>query len=206
MRIKNLLFLFLLTCVTVMAATAQNSSNLYAKVKRLEGQGNGGNWLNMTEATRDSIMSGAPWKVQTVEYEPGTTPVQVRVYNPVDLKDFDYRLKINPVINSLDSSLVDTSSHWVLEWYQNGTLMGSYTSHNSIGNGTEEFLEGHGIAITVKDQLFSVRDEGLKDYVDERGGATFQNNSWFANLFQLGLAVTAAFCQEMSAAGRSVFQ
>ena len=107
MRIKNLLFLFLLTCVTVMAATAQNSSNLYAKVKRLEGQGNGGNWLNMTEATRDSILAGAPWKVQTVEYEAGTTPVQVRVYNPVDLKDFDYRLKINPVINSLDSSLVD---------------------------------------------------------------------------------------------------
>lgn len=189
MRIKNLLFLFLLTCVTVMAATAQNSSNLYAKVKRLEGQGNGGNWLNMTEATRDSILAGAPWKVQTVEYEAGTTPVQVRVYNPVDLKDFDYRLKINPVINSLDSSLVDTSSHWVLEWYQNGTLMGSYTSHNSIGNGTEEFLEGHGIAITVKDQLFSVRDEGVKDYVDERGGATFQNNSWYSQLDLVGSIV-----------------
>ena len=44
-------------------ATAQQSGQLYVKVKRLEGQGNGGNWLNLTASSRDSIMAGAPWKV-----------------------------------------------------------------------------------------------------------------------------------------------
>ena len=95
----------------------------------------------------------------------------MRVYNPVDLKDFDYRLKINPVINSLDSSLVDTSSHWVLEWYQNGTLMGSYTSHNSIGNGTEEFLEGHGIYAVAFQKLLCPVPDGIMGGIASHKGS-----------------------------------
>ena len=43
--------------------SAQQSAQLYVKVKRVEGQGNGGNWLNLTAASCDSIMAGAPWKV-----------------------------------------------------------------------------------------------------------------------------------------------
>lgn len=170
----------------------QSTDHLYAKVKRIEGQGNGGNWLNLTEATRDSIMAGAPWKVQTLEYEAGTTPVQVRVYNPVDLKNYDYVLKINPVRNATDTSLVDTSSHWVLEWYQNETLMGSYTSHYSIGDGREEFLEGHGIAITVKNHPFGVRDNKLATFVKNNGGGTYRNNAWYAQPDLVGSLVKYA--------------
>ena len=169
---------------------AQESNTLYAKVKRLEGQGNGGNWLNMTAATRDNIMMGAPWKVQTVEYEAGAAPVLVRVYNPADLKDYDYYLKINPVQNSLDNSLVDTAAHWTLEWYQGGTLLGTFTSQYSIGEGIEEYLDGHGIAITVKNHPFMVRDADLANYVNDNGAGTYKNNAMFAQPDLVGSLVT----------------
>lgn len=180
MKKSTILFSIILLCVFGIVAQAQESLNMYAKVKRLEGQGNGGNWLNMTEATRNSIMSGAPWKVQDVEYEAGTTPVLVRVYNPVDLKDFDYRLKINSIQNPLDNSLLDSSAHWTLEWFQNGTLLGSYVSQYSIGEGVEEFVGGHGIAIIVKNHPFMVRDRSLANYITSNGGETYRNNAWYA--------------------------
>jgi len=55
----GLLLAFILN-IGQLTLLAQEQSQLYAKVKRVEGQGNGGNWLNITAATRDNIMSGAP--------------------------------------------------------------------------------------------------------------------------------------------------
>lgn len=158
-KYKNLKVLFLFfSLFSAFTVFSQNNESLYPKVTRLEGQGNGGNWLNISDATRNSILSGAPWKVQQVEYNHGTSPVVVRVYNPAELKNYDYRLKIQPHQNSKDNSLVDSAAHWILEWWQDGDLVGSYTSQNVIGDGTEEFLEGHGLAIVVKNRPFVVYD------------------------------------------------
>ena len=169
---------------------AQESNHLYAKVKRLEGQGNGGVWLNLTEATRDNIMAGAPWKVQQPEYDNGTSPILVRVSNPADLKDYDYKLVIAPTANSLDTSLIDQTAHWTLTWYQNGTEVGSYTSQHGIGDGVEEVISGHGIAITVKNAPFVIHDEQLATYVNDNGGYTFRNNSWYAQPDLIGSALS----------------
>lgn len=166
---------------------AQQSGQLYAKVKRLEGQGNGGNWLNLTAASRDSIMAGAPWKVQQPEYEYGTSPVLVRIIDPSSLQQFDYTLKINPVVNSLDSSLVDTSAHWTLTWYQNGEPIGDYVSQYSIGQGKEEVIDGHGIAITVKNRPFMVHDTSLYNHID--GNYTYANNARYAQPDLIGSEV-----------------
>ena len=185
----GLLLAFILN-IGQLTLLAQEQSQLYAKVKRVEGQGNGGNWLNITAATRDNIMSGAPWKVQTVEYEAGTAPILVRMYNPTDLKDYDYYLKINPVQNSLDNSLLDTAAHWTLEWYQGGTFLGSITSQHSIGEGIEEFVDGHGIAITVKNHPFTIHDNKLAEYLHENGGATYQKNAWYAQPDLVGSLVS----------------
>lgn len=190
MRKTNFLFLFFFVFVTGMVVQAQETSNLYAKVQRLEGQGNGGTWLNMSATTRDQIMAGAPWKVQTVEYDAGTTPVLVRIYNPLDLKDYDYRLTINPTQNALDNSLVDTSAHWILEWYQNGSLVGNYVSQHSIGEGVEEFIVDHGIAVLVKNKAFSVWNDELDSYIQANGGYTYRNIAHFAQPDFLGSMVS----------------
>jgi hypothetical protein len=153
-----MLFLFY-----IFSATAQDNTPLYVKVKRLEGQGNGGNYLNITADTRDRIMAGAPWKVQDVEYEAGASPIIVRMYNPIHVRpNCTYQLKITPLQNNRDNSLIDTSAHWTLYWYDElDSVSGSYVSQHSIGEGIEEFVEGHGIAITVKNHPFSIYDVGV---------------------------------------------
>ncbi len=168
-------------------ATAQQSGQLYVKVKRLEGQGNGGNWLNLTASSRDSIMAGAPWKVRQPEYECGTSPVLVRVIDPTALQTYDYFLNIDPVANSLDSSLVDASAHWTLTWCQNGTPMGSFVSQYTIGEGKEEVVEGHGIAITVKNRPFMIYDTLLDHHIG--GNRTYANNAQYAQPDLIGSEV-----------------
>jgi hypothetical protein len=166
--LKNPLFvgvsLLLLFCIKT-TVFAQNDQQLFPKVTRMEGQGNGGNWLEISDDARNTIMSGAPWKVQQVEYKYGLSPISVRVYDITHLQDYDYRLKINPVQNSYDTSLVDASAHWTLEWWQWGSLVGSYTSQSTIGEGEEEFIDGHGIAIKVQNSPFIVHDQKLKNTV-----------------------------------------
>ena len=177
-------FVFFFSC-----GYAQESEHLYAKVKRTEGQGNGGTWLNLTEATRDSIMAGAPWKVQQPEYDFGTTPIKVRVSDPNALKNYDYVLKINPTANASDNSLVDNNAHWTLIWVQNGIQVGSYISQHSIGEGVEEEIEGHGIAVTVANHPFAIHDEKLAQYVSNNGGGTYRNNAWYAQPDLIGSAM-----------------
>lgn len=180
---------------------AQETMQLYPKITRMEGQGNGGNWLDLTQATRDRIMSGAPWKTQNVEYENGSSPVKVRVYNPAELKDYDYRLKLlpqhfGPDTNMVptnvitDSSLVSNKAHWILEWWQNDTLVGSYISRYTLGEGTEEFVEGHGIAITFRNSPFMIYDENLKRFVEQKfGGNTYANNAYYTQPNLIGSTV-----------------
>lgn len=157
---------------------AQEDNYLYPKVKRLEGQGNGGVWLNLTQATVDNIVSNV--RVQQPEYESGTSPIVVRVSNPADLKEYDYVLKLSPQHDQGDASLVDNNAHWTLTWYQNGNQLGSYTSQHSIGEGVEEEIAGHGIVITVKNHPFSFYGTQMNHYIEANGGGTYRNNAWYA--------------------------
>ena len=166
---------------------AQQSDQLYVKVKRLEGQGNGGNWLNLTAASRDSIMAGAPWKIQHPEYEYGTSPVLVRVIDPAALQTYHYTLKIDPVADSLDSSLVAASAHWTLTWYHNGAPIGSYASQHTIGEGREEVIDEHGIAIMVKNRPFMIYDTSLAQYIGDN--YTYANNARYAQPDLIGSEV-----------------
>ena len=180
---------FIVMIVGISGLFAQEANYLYPKVKRLEGQGNGGNWLELTESTRNNIMAGAPWKVQQPEYEPGASPIIVRVTNPAERQPYEYQLGIIPA-GSLDGSMVGDSSHWVLKWYLDGTLSGLYLSQFTIGEGKEEIIPGHGIAITVKDQPFSIHDKNLATYVNNHGGQTYQKNAWYAQPDLIGSQVT----------------
>lgn len=183
----GILFTFILNLADS-PLVAQESGQLYVKVKRTEGQGNGGNWLNLTPATANSIMSGAPWRVQQPEYEYGTSPILVRVSDPTAVKNYDYTLKINPIAAN-DNSLIDSSAHWILEWSQNGQPLGSYTSQHTISEGIEEEIMGHGISVLVKNQPFAIHDKNLANYVAQNGGNTYKNNAWYAQPDMIGSAI-----------------
>ena len=62
-----------------------------AVVTRLDGVGNGGVFLDMSEETRQAIMDGT--FDGSITYRPGRGPIDVQVFNPLDVKDGAFELR-----------------------------------------------------------------------------------------------------------------
>jgi hypothetical protein len=67
------------------------------QVKRIEGQGNGGNFLDMTQASVDEIFSSPTNSVQNPVYEAGKGPIDVTVYDPWAVKAGSFELAFSGV-------------------------------------------------------------------------------------------------------------
>lgn len=179
-------FIFSIILVMWMCCVVAQNANLCPTVSQIEGQGNGGNFLYLTLNTRDAIMAGAPWKVQNVEYLSGFSPVSVRVIDPTQLHpEYDYRLKINPIADAYDSSLISQEAHWTLEVLNGSTIVETYQSANTIGQAEEEVIPGHGIAITIKNHPFSIYTERFQQYA-EYPNVSYVNNAKYAQVDLLG--------------------
>ena len=156
------------------------------KIRRVAGQGNGGNALRLTpEAEAQAFALGRP--SGGAEYAPGAGPFTIKVVDPKLVKPYDYRLVINT-----DTTVRDTigsgpnTTILVKEWELYGRPSGSgapyqliYTSWAAISasewdykkntwdflqnrflKGNERVIPGHGISISVRDVL----DPGAKFY------------------------------------------
>lgn len=84
-----------------------------ALVQRLEGQGNGGNYIDLTPATIDKIMSSANFYADTLDYTTGFDPIGLKITDPLLLKEADFELKINDTI-PYNGVNVSTQAWWVL--------------------------------------------------------------------------------------------
>ncbi|MBU0763216.1 MAG: hypothetical protein KJ607_00110 [Bacteroidetes bacterium] len=71
------------------------------EITRIEGLGTGHNYIKITDETHDAIMSGAPWKAETVEYQPGYGPIQIKVVDPLNVIEEDFILRFNPHPDSI---------------------------------------------------------------------------------------------------------
>jgi hypothetical protein len=63
------------------------------EVKRIEGQGNGGNNIDLTQNTIEKILAGAGF-TDTLDYEKLFDPIGFRVTDPLALKEADFELQI----------------------------------------------------------------------------------------------------------------
>ncbi len=181
---KILLFSCLLTIGLL--STAQNVF-ITPKVTQTEGQGNGGRFLYLSDETRNDIMAGAPWKVQDVTYHYGGGPILVKVVDPQQIHtEYDYRLKILPVTDAYDNSLISNDAHWKLEVLNsNGDVVEAIQSQHTIGEGIEEEIQGHGISIQVKNRPFSIYRENSR-IAAAYPNVTYSNNVQFAQSDLIG--------------------
>ncbi len=62
------------------------------KITRLEGQGNGGNKLTLTQASEDEIVATG-FKADP-QYESGQGPISIKVVDPLNVKPADFRFKL----------------------------------------------------------------------------------------------------------------
>ena len=180
--------ILLLNCLLFMGLfiTAQNIF-IMPKVTQTEGQGNGGRFLFLSDETRNNIMAGAPWKVQDVKYHNGSSPIMVKVVDPLQIHtEYDYRLKILPVTDTYDNSLISNNAHWKLEVLNsNGDIVETIQSQHTIGEGIEEVISGHGISIQVKNHPFSIYQDNARQAANYPN-VTYSNNTIFAQPDLLG--------------------
>ncbi len=116
------------------------------KITRIEGQGNGGLVIDMTQASIDAIMQGAPWKNLTPEYQNNAGPLNVKVIDPLNVKPGDYILKFKVRDTATGDIKVDSNWMWTL-YYNN--YADSINSDQTINVANEQLLLDHGLSMTV---------------------------------------------------------
>ncbi len=162
------------------------------QITRLEGQGNGGFALELTKATRDEIMKGAPWKVDAVEYEKNAGPIDVRVVDPLKVKPYDFILKIQNTDESAEE--VTDTAIWVLDVIDEyGSVIETISADSgvTINDINEQILFDYGISINIKDAPFVINQTEISNWINEfQGGMTFTNQMRYAQVNAITSSIT----------------
>ena len=124
-------------------------------IKRIEGRGNGGNYMRLTKESEDIALSSASnYRDVQPTYEAGRGPIDVKVIDPQKIQPADWELRIignlqnsaDTVNNSVSSRGLDTFSLWELK---NITTNDVIYSERDIRRPNEQILEKYGISINI---------------------------------------------------------
>ncbi|HHU46556.1 MAG TPA: T9SS type A sorting domain-containing protein [Bacteroidales bacterium] len=156
-------------------------------ITRIEGQGNGGFFCEISQKTKEQIMAGYPWKVDEIEYEKDAGPIGVKVIDPLKLQARDYIIKfVEPAAND-----VTENTSWILEYTNENGEIDTLSSQSTISLLNEQLILSHGIAITILNKPFEI----LQKEVAENsifGTKTYQNLAKFAQVQLIGSSITYA--------------
>ncbi len=129
------------------------------KITRIEGTGNGGNALQMTPASEDSAMMAGVDRVLHPQYIEGAGPVNVKVVDPVMLKEADWELSITGplakgiTLDQVDSAvqfgIKDSTGTWKLTMMDGSTPVTIYSEQN-INVLNEQLLQQYGLSLEIK--------------------------------------------------------
>ena len=116
------------------------------KITRVEGQGNGGLELTMTQNSENAILNGIDYRSSEIEYEAGSGPIEITVVDPVSVVAGTYTLKLDsPQVSN--QNFVESYYGWTLE-DDNGDIISS--SEKSITIGDNQFIDELGLSFKIK--------------------------------------------------------
>jgi hypothetical protein len=113
-----------------------------AVITRLDGIGLGGNFVEISDETRDAILKGT-FKGE-ITYKPGKGPISINIYNPLEVKDGDYELYITDDIPTDDK--IETNAIWKLK---KAGEAGELVSEQSIERLNEQIIAKYGFSIAI---------------------------------------------------------
>jgi hypothetical protein len=116
------------------------------QVTRLEGQGNGGLRLELTQETENAIMAGAPWRKDELKYKRGASPIDVKVVDPLKVPSaqFEIWFKDSVTPNTLDDA------YWFITKVPATTSRDTVWSDRTIAVGNEQLILDWGLAVTIE--------------------------------------------------------
>ncbi|MCB0596724.1 MAG: hypothetical protein H6557_25540 [Lewinellaceae bacterium] len=130
-----------------------------ATITRIDGLGNGGNFVDLSDETR-ALLEEAFLKeeksIGELTYAEGRGPLNIQVFNPLDVKDGNFELKF--VDANLQDDALDQDAHWEMTLFPND---GSYrvVSEKSIAQLNEQIVRDYGFTVSIG----QVSEPGAKD-------------------------------------------
>ncbi len=113
------------------------------KVTRVDGTGNGGNFVDLDTATITNILNSKTSFVSDLGYVEGKSPINVKIYNPIEVIDGDYSLTL------IDKNLANDTLELGAKWKLFDTKNDSLISNNTIDKLNEQIIAKYGFSITI---------------------------------------------------------
>jgi hypothetical protein len=162
--------------------TLQSAYGMGPKLTRIEGQGNGGNVLELTDETIEQILSSSDGRVISPEYKNGNGPVYIKVIDPLNVPEADFEIRF--LANTFRKESID-SARWVINQLSStGDIINSVSSDTSILVENEQLILDWGLSVRT-DQ---VDDPGKNPNENQNGliEASFENadvtRPWLAGI------------------------
>jgi len=117
-------------------------------VTRIEGTGNGGNELRLTEESIADIVTGFPYKADSLVYQAGFGPVDARIVDPLNVRAADFVLKF---YNDIDENGRYTGDFETSRWFMidSNNPLDTIFSENTIQIANEQIIPEYGISIEI---------------------------------------------------------
>lgn len=118
-----------------------------AEITRVDGRGAGGHFLDMTDESREAIITET--YDGTIVYKEGRGPFEVSIFNPLDVKNGTFELTMYD--ENMDNAQLDDEVRWRLTNMDDPSEV--VESDRTIDELNEQILPKYGFSITVKDGL-----------------------------------------------------
>jgi hypothetical protein len=119
-----------------------------AIITRIDGIGNGGLFLDISDETRQEIEAGfADGNFSgEITYRPGRGPIEVSVFNPLDVKDGEFELTF--IDENMANATLDNQVRWTLKSLTDPSAP-LITSQRTIAELNEEIVKEFGFSVTI---------------------------------------------------------
>lgn len=165
-------------------------------ITRIEGQGNGGFFLDMTDESREQILANNTYN--NVQYLNNYGPLNIKVIDPLQVKPYDYTIKF---LANETSNDVNDDTEWQLiisddvtdEELEELGLERVTTAAMPISMTNEELFLDLGISVSIKNANFKIYQKDLDEYVaSTSAGYNYVNLSKYGQVDLVGATLECA--------------
>jgi hypothetical protein len=159
------------------------------QLTRIEGIGNGGNYLQMTQTSVDAIMAGEPWFNPNPTYEKGMGPVSVKIIDPLNvvadefvIKFIDEGISVN---QNNDTTLTwgDVSdASWMIYKKSASSSADTIKSDRTIEVGYDQIILDWGLSINILDNGNAGSGDASNGYIGANIVYDNPNNQWLSGV------------------------